>query len=140
MSTPQPPDTDRLTWLRATAPSYERALLGWPAIEAWFREVQFLTRESLPPTARTLRRWKQRRGLPVGVAPFGVAWTTTALLAAWCLSEEARRLAPRDARGRLTRRCTSVDLAPGRTSAGAVTGRTRTARILQCFGGWEGVT
>jgi hypothetical protein len=104
MPTPRPPSSaDGLRWLRETAPEYERPLLGWPAIAAWFARMRFLTREGFPPTVRTLKRWKQHRGLRVTVAPFGVAWTTTALLAAWCLSEQARRLAPRDARGRLTR-------------------------------------
>jgi hypothetical protein len=94
---------ERLTWLREVAPEYERSVVGWRAIARWVAERQFLTGEHLPPTARTLRRWKRRRGLPVAVNPFGVAWSTTALLAIWCLSEQARGLAPRDARGRLTR-------------------------------------
>jgi hypothetical protein len=104
MPTPRPPSTpETLAWLRETAPDYERALLGWPEIAAWFKRMRFLTREGRPPTVRTLKRWKQRRGLRVTVAPFGTAWTTTAILAVWCLSEQARRLAPRDAQGRLTR-------------------------------------
>jgi hypothetical protein len=104
MPTPQAPDSpERLAWPREIAPEYEPPLLGGPAIAAWFARVGFVTREGLPPTVRTLKRWKQERRLPVTVAPVGVAWTTTAMLAAWCLSAEARALAPRDAEGKFTR-------------------------------------
>lgn len=87
--------------LRAVMPERERALIGYETMAMWFAEMGWLTREGRPPHWLTLRRWRRVYGLPVAVAPFGRAWTTTFLLMAWCVSPQASRLSPRRPDGSL---------------------------------------
>jgi hypothetical protein len=95
-------NTEWLARLRAVHPEGERAMIGYPAIAAWFGRMGWVTREGRPPHWSTVKYWRQKFGLPIAIAPFGRLWTTNYLLSAWALSPGARGLAPLDHLGRLT--------------------------------------
>ena len=92
---------ERLAWLRATVPAAERALVGWPAIQATLAAWGVVTRERYAPTVRTLEEWRRRRRFPVAPLPRGPVWTTTFAVVAWLLGPAYVPLGDRRADGTL---------------------------------------
>jgi hypothetical protein len=99
---PAPPEI--LARLRAALPDKERALVGYEGVQGYLRELGITTREGFVPSVRTLKRWRQRRRLPVFTTPLGRPWSSSFLILSWLASADFAALSPRRPDGTLTRR------------------------------------
>jgi hypothetical protein len=97
-------NAERLAMLRAALAERERPLVGLAEVAQYLAALGVVTREHLPPTPRTIARWRARRGFPILVLGNAQAFSTSLAVLAWLLGRDFEALSPRRRDGRMRRR------------------------------------
>ena len=86
-----------LKTLRTHCAEFARGFRTYAAIAAYLNEIGVRTGRGHPVTGRTVRGWRQKRGLPITtIGKRNGAWTSNLLLLAWLSSYvEYQRTKPR---------------------------------------------